>query len=217
MGLAGRVLFILGVLSCLAAAATLPLRYPPVEGSAADIPRRGTTLGLLLSQRGLVALALVCMLGAVGESVANLWSVIYLHEQGAGALLGGAMLVGRLVNAPLLNRLGPRASLLVSGAGLILAAILLLLPGGVPLAIAAFMLLGLAVAGVVPTVFTAAARLAPGQSGAIAGGILAAVYLSFMVTPPVIGWLAEFFSLQAALLTVGLSGLGMLWLARGVE
>ena len=165
------------------------------------------------------------MLGAVGESVANLWSVIYLREQGAGALLGGAtfallsgaMLVGRLVNAPLLNRLGPRASLLVSGAGLILAAILLLLPGGVPLAIAAFMLLGLAVAGVVPTVFTAAARLAPGQSGAIAGGILAAVYLSFMVTPPVIGWLAEFFSLQAALLTVGLSGLGMLWLARGVE
>jgi len=37
------------------------------------------------------------------------------------------------------------------------------------------------------------------------------------VTPPLIGWLAEFFSLQAALVTLGVSGLGMLYLARGVE
>jgi hypothetical protein len=59
--------------------------------------------------------------------------------------------------------------------------------------------------------------VAPGQSGTLAGGILAAVYLSFMLAPPVIGWLAELFSLQAALLTVGLSGLGMLWLARDVD
>jgi MFS family permease len=174
---ARSVLLILAALSCLATFATLPLRYPPMDADAAAMERPGATIGLLLNRRGLLALALICMLGAVGESVANLWSVIYLHAQGAGVLLGGATFA------------------LLSGA----------------------MLLGLAVAGVVPTVLTAAARRAPGQSGAIAGGMLTAVYLSFMIAPPLIGWLAELFSLQAALLVVGVSGLGMLGLAWGVD
>ena len=47
--------------------------------------------------------------------------------------------------------------------------------------------------------------------------MLAAVYLSFLICPPVIGWLAELVSLQAALLTVGLSGVGVLWLAQQAE
>ena len=99
----------------------------------------------------------------------------------------------------------------------LLASILLLLPGGVPLAVLAFILLGLAVAGVVPTVLAAGPCLAPGNSGAVADGMLAAVYLSFLICPPVIGWLADLVSLQAALLTVGLSGLGILWLAQEAE
>jgi MFS family permease len=219
-----QLFVLLAVLCGLTFVASLPVRYPPMDVAPTDTQGPGATLRLLLSRRTLIALALVCMLGAVGESVANLWSVIYLREQGAGAVLSGAtfallsgtMLVGRLVNAPLVDRLGPRVSLLASGAGLILATVLLLLPGGVALSVAAFMLLGLAVAGVVPTVLSAAANLAPGNSGAIAGGMLAAVYVSFMLCPPLIGWLADWFSLQAALLTVGLSGLGILWLARGV-
>jgi MFS family permease len=222
---ASQVLVLIALLSDLMVVATLLLRFPPVDARAADTATPGATIGLLFSQRALLALALICMLGAVGESVANLWSVIYLHDLGADsmiggttfALLSGAMFVGRLANAPLVDRLGARASLRISGVGLLLATVLLLIPGGVPLAIAAFMLLGLAVAGVVPTVLTAAARLAPGNSGAIAGAMLAAVYLSFMITPPLIGWLAEFLSLQAALVTLGLSGLGMLALARGLD
>ena len=217
----GQALVLLALLCGLAGAATLSVRYPPAGEAAADGEDAGAALPLLLSRPPLIALALACMLGAVGESVANVWSVIYLREQGAGALVGGAtfaflsgaMVAGRLLNAPLVSRLGPRASLRASGAGLLLAGWLLLLPGGVPLAVAAFALLGLAVAGVVPTALGAGARLAPGQSGALAGGLLAAVYVSFMVSPPLIGWLAELFSLQVALLTLALSGLGILWLA----
>jgi MFS family permease len=154
--------------------------------------------------------------------VANLWSVIYLSELGAGAVAGGAafalanavMLAGRVLNAPLVARYGARASLLLSGAGLLLAAGLLLLPG-VPLAVTGFALTGLAVAGMVPTTLSAAGRLAPGHSGAVSGGLMAAVYLAFTVTPPLVGWLAERASLQAALLVVGLSGAGILGLTLG--
>ncbi|HEX2325124.1 MAG TPA: MFS transporter, partial [Chloroflexota bacterium] len=164
----------------------------------------------------------IAALGSVGESVANLWSVIYLSELGAGALAGGAafalanaaMLAGRVLNGPLVARHGARPSLLLSGAGLLLASGLLLLPG-VPLAVAGFALIGLAVAGIVPTTLSAAGRLAPGHSGAVSGGLMAAVYLAFAVCPPLVGWLAERASLQAALLVVGLSGAGILGLTLG--
>jgi MFS family permease len=223
----GHVLGLLTLLCGLTLAATLPVPFPAEEPHAGSPGGgdSGAALPLLLGRGPLRVLAAICMLGAVGESVAFLWSVIYLHQRGAGvfvggvtvALFSGAMLVGRLLNARLLRRRGPGASLLASGCGLILACLLLLLPGGLPLAVGAFVLLGLAVAGVVPTALSAGARLAPGRSGALAGGLLAAVYVSFMVCPPVVGWLADWFSLQAALLTVGLSGLGIAWLARRVD
>ncbi len=220
----GGVLALLALICGLMLAATLPVHYPPADTGAAGMQGPGATLRLPLRRPGLAILAVVCMLGAVGESVANLWSVIYLGERGAGAVLGGAtfallsaaMLGGRLANAPLVDRLGARVSLQVSGVGLVSATLLLLLPGGLPLAVAAFLLLGLAVAGVVPTMLGAGARLAPGNSSAVASGMLAAVYVSFLICPPLIGWLAEIASLQAALALVGLSGLGILWLARHV-
>ncbi|MDQ3700323.1 MAG: MFS transporter, partial [Chloroflexota bacterium] len=134
------VLTLVGGLCALGAAATLPVRYPlgsrllagsPEAGSlragapSAGAPGTAGALTLFRRHRALALLALVCMLGSVGESAANLWSVIYLYEQGAGAVLGGAafaltnaaMLIGRVANAPLVNRFGTRASLRVSGVG----------------------------------------------------------------------------------------------------
>ncbi len=195
-----------------------PGRHPR-PGTSPRRPRcRESGCGSLF--RGpLLLLAAIAALGSVGESVANLWSVIYLSELGAGAVAGGAafalanaaMLAGRVLNGPLVARHGARPSLLLSGAGLLLASGLLLLPG-VPLAVAGFALTGLAVAGIVPTTLSAAGRLAPGHSGAVSGGLMAAVYLAFAVCPPLVGWLAERASLQAALLVVGLSGAGILGL-----
>jgi len=107
--------------------------------------------------------------------------------------------------------------LLLSGAGVTLAALTLLIPSSVLIVAAAFVLLGLAVAGVVPTTLSAAARVAPGNTGAITGGIMAVAYGGFIICPPLTGWLADLYSLRVALVSVGLSGLAMLWLARGVK
>jgi fucose permease len=221
----GQILLLLMVVALLVFAATLPVVYPPVEHAEPEAHAGLTeTLRLLRQRRGLLALAVLCLLGVVGESVANSWSVIYMYEVGAEAFLAGAsfglfnvaMLAGRLLNVPLINRRGLRASLLVSGAGVVVY-MLLLLPGGVPLAMLAFVLLGLAVAGVVPTALSAAARLSPGNSGAITGAVMACAYSGFIVIPPLTGWIADTFSLHAALVSVGLSGVGILWLARRVR
>jgi MFS family permease len=220
----GAVLFLLALLCGLALLSTLAVRYPPTDAVASTQSGPRAVIRLILGQRALVILAIICILGIVGESFANLWSVIYLHELGAAAVVGGAafalfngaMFFGRLGNTWLVSRRGARISLLASGAAMLLSA-LLLLPGGVPLAILAFILLGLAVAGVVPTVLSAAARFAPGNTAALTGGIMAAAYSGFIICPPLTGWIADQFSLQAALITVGFSGLAMIWLARRVK
>jgi fucose permease len=221
-----QVLLLLMLLAIVILIATLPVTYPPVVASDhAEHAGPAATLRMLVVRPGILVLAVLCLFGIVGESVANLWSVIYLRELGAHAVLGGAafalfngaMLTGRLFKTALVARKGARASLLVSGAGVTLSTVLLMLPGGVPIAVLAFGLLGLAVAGVVPTALSAAARLSPGNSGAVTGAIMATAYSGFIVIPPLTGWLADLFSLQVALVSVGLSGLGMLWLARRVR
>ncbi len=219
----GHVFALLTLLGGLASLATWPVRYPLVDAAPAGLSGLGATLRLLLSRRALVLMALLCLLGVAAESVAYTWSVIYLRQLGAEAAVGGmafalfngAMFVGRLANAPLVARLGPQVSLTTSGLGLVLAALLLLVPGQVPPTVVAFVLMGLAVAGVVPTVLSAATPLTPGHSGAIAGGLMAAAYVGFVLCAPLVGWLAEFVSLQVALLSgVGLSGLAVVGLAR---
>jgi len=216
---------LLALLCGLVLLATMAVRYPPTDvvASAQNSPR--ATIQLIFGQRALIILSIICILGIVGESFANLWSVIYLHELGATVVVGGtafalfngAMFFGRLGNTWLVSRRGARISLLASGAAMLLSALLLLLPGGVPLAIIAFVLLGLAVAGVVPTVLSAAARFAPGNTAALTGGIMAAAYSGFIICPPLTGWIADQFSLQAALISVAFSGLAMIWLAQRVK
>lgn len=214
------VFILLAALCCLVLLVSLPARFPPSASSEAQAPGPMAALKLLTSQRAMLMLAVLCVMGIVGESVANLWSVIYLHGLGADALLGGtafalfngAMFAGRVGNAWLVRFWGARISLLLSGTGLVLANILLL--GGLWSAIAAFIIMGLAVAGVVPTVLSAAAHLAPGRSALVTGGIMSVAYTGFIIIPPITGWVADALSLRAALLCIGLSGLAIVALAR---
>jgi fucose permease len=187
------------------------------------VPAASNAIRYLFSQRALLMLALIIGFSILVESIAGVWSVIYLREElGAAAVIGGAtfalfnitMFVGRLLNAPLVARKGPMFSLMLSGGGLILSTLILVATGYVSLAVVGFGLMGLAVAGIFPTVMSAAAKLAPGNSGAVTGAMMVFVYVGFMVGPPLIGWIAELTSLQTSLLVVGLCGLGTLWLTR---
>ncbi len=213
-------LVVMAVLCGLLMLATPGVAYPPVDATQIETSGPSATLRLLFS-RAMLVVALLCLLGAVGESDANLWSVIYLRELGAATVVGGAafalfngaMFVGRLLNAPIVERLGARFSLLVSGVLLVLANVLLMVASSVSLAIAGFVLLGLGVAGVIPTALVIASRTVRGNNGAITGATMAAGYSGFIICPPVIGAIADWTSLSVALLSVGLSGLAVLLLA----
>lgn len=204
---------------------SLPARYPPADAAEGQSHDLGSTMRLVFSHRVLLVLALLCLLSIVGESVANLWTVIYIRDELQGgafvaglafAAFNGAMLVGRLLNATIVARFNNRVSLAISSVAMILAG-LLLVPPFVPTTFVAFAMLGLAVAGVIPTAISAAAKRSPGNSGAVAGGIMAFSYVGFVIVPPSTGWLAQLTSLHTALLIVGVCGAAMIWLVRGVQ
>jgi MFS family permease len=219
-----QILQLVALIGGLIFLATLPARYAPVEAAAEGSGDPMAALRLLFSGPVVMALAVICMISTLGESVANTWSVIYMSEIGAPAWIGGAafalfngtMLIGRLGNATLVARLGERASLLVSAVCMMVAGVILVALPQVAPVVVAFALLGVAVAGIVPTVLSATARLAPGSSGAVTGAIMSVAYMSFIVCPPLIGWAAEISSLRAALAIVLVTGLLQFALARTI-
>lgn len=216
----GQVLVALALVYGIAAVLTLTVRFPPItEMPGAAEPGAWRPI---LRNPTLRALILICGLSIVVESVIFLWSVIYVRTELAApvvlgsiafAVFNGAMFVGRLLNGPIVALRGARASLLLSGVGLIVGTIILVATRNVAVAIGALMLLGLAIAGIFPTVVAAAGAVLPGQSGALTGALMTITYLCFMLAPPVIGWIAEWSSLRVALALVGLCGIGTVYFA----
>lgn len=209
------VLAVQAACCALALLCALPVQYPPVARAASANDPWGA-LRLLLTL-GVALPAIISLLGVVGESVANSWSVIHLQNLGASAIVGGSafalfngtMFVGRLLNTPLVARAGARVSLLVSAGLTIAGGVALLLAGNVWLATLALALVGLGVAGVVPTALGAAALAAPGRSGDVAGALMAVTYTCFIICPPLVGQIADRVSLQAALAIVAISGVAL--------
>ena len=110
-----------------------------------------------------------------------------------------ASLLGRLAATRALRRFGERHVILAAG---LLAAAGLLTAVTAPAAagaIGGLLLVGFAIAPVVPTTLSLAGRSAPGRSGQAVATTTAAGYAAFIVSPLTIGLLAQATSLRLAL------------------
>ncbi|HEY3712952.1 MAG TPA: MFS transporter [Jatrophihabitantaceae bacterium] len=164
-------------------------------------PRRGT--------RSLVLLfGVIAMCTAYGEGALADWAALHLRSDlhtSAGFAAAGyasfsvAMLAGRLSGTWTLDRLG-RTRVLAAGGltaagGMLLAALAPVLG----LAVIGFVLVGLGLANVFPAAIGEAGALAGSQGVAVASTI---GYTGFLAGPPIIGFLADSFSLPIALTTI---------------
>ena len=183
-------------------------------GNPSDKPSRNTRFRLL--PRPLLILGLIGFLGAIVENGIADWSGLYLHDQmdaGVGvaplgfAAFTGAMLVMRLVADGLKDRFGARrivaagGLLAVAGIGVAVGAQVLVVAAAgrqdaiLPLATAGFAFAGAGLAGVFPFVFSAAGSAGPRTLA----GVATLSYFGALVGPPVLGFLAQWAGLQAAL------------------
>jgi MFS family permease len=148
---------------------------------------------------------------------------VYLRDElPAGAATAGlgfvamsaAMTIGRLTGDRAVDRFGQRrvvragGALTAGGMGLALA-----LPS-IPTTVLGFALAGLGVATLVPAVYHAADELPGLRRGLGLAVVNWLLRIGFLVSPLLIGVLADAFSLRVALLTVVLAGLGALVLGR---
>jgi MFS family permease len=172
---------------------------------------------------GIGALGVLAACGAFVEDAGSSWSALYLRtELGTGAATAGlgfvalsvAMTVGRLTGDRVVDRYGQRR--VARGGGALVAAgmaLALALPS-VPTTLLGFSLAGLGVATLVPAVYAAADALPglrPGTGLTVINWLLR---IGFLVSPPLVGLLADAASLRVALLTVVAAGLVTLVLGR---
>ena len=176
-----------------------------------------------LPSRGVLLLAILCLLTMVTEGAMGDWGGIYLRgDLGASAALAAVtfsvfsagMTTGRLVGDWVTGRLGPVRTLQAGAllTGVSLGAALLI---GMPIAaLIGLFAVGLGVANGVPLMFSAAGR----QPGTAAGPAIAAVSsmgsFGFLIGPPIIGVLADAVSLPWALTTLILAAAVVFALAR---
>ena len=171
----------------------------------------------------LAALGVLAACGAFVEDAGASWSALYLRtELAAGAAaaglgfvaLQGAMTIGRLTGDRVVDRFGQRRVVRVGGALTAAGMGWALAFPSVPTTLIGFALAGLGVATLVPAVYHAADELPGLRRGTGLAVINWLLRIGFLLSPPLIGVLADATSLRVALLSVVAAGLGALLLGR---
>jgi MFS family permease len=174
----------------------------------------------------LLLIAAIAALGLMAEGLMETWSGIYLRDWlGLPALLGGsgvagffgAMMLGRLATGWVVRRLGNRQTLLAGGL-LMAAGMALALATTLPtLAVAGFLVVGLAISGMAPLAQSVAGDLVPGRTGAAVSVVVTISYGWFLLAGPAVGGLAELVGLRLALGVIALAGLAVFVLSLSLR
>jgi fucose permease len=179
--------------------------------------------GFTLPSRGVVLLAILCLLVMVTEGAMADWGGLYLRQDlGASAALAAlaysfftaGMTAGRLVGDWINHRIGAVA-LLRWGAlltGVPLGAMLLI--GQPAAALIGLFLVGLGVSNGVPLMFSAAGRQPDTPPGPGIAAVSSMGSLGFLAGPPLIGFVADAISLPWALAMLILGAAVVFALAR---
>jgi MFS family permease len=215
------------------AVAALVAPLPPHEAGAHDPPAGtphetslgggapGGRLALLRTPAIAVAVGLVTLC-FFGDGAIEGYAALFLREVlESGALLTGvalaafhgASLIGRLVfSKPADERLVLSIAGLLASAGMAVVVV----ARAPAVAAGGLLVVGFALAPVVPTALSIAGRNAPGRSATAVSLVTTVGYGAFVLGPPVVGLLAEATSLRTALVPVVVSTAMIALLARRV-
>jgi fucose permease len=174
----------------------------------------------------LLALVLIAIAGAAVEDAGSSWATLYLRDSlGAPAALAafgyialvGFQFIGRLLGDRLVDRFGQRA--VARGGGLMVVVGMgaaLALPS-VPGTIAGFAVAGLGVATLIPAAMHGADQLPGLRPGTGLTALAWLMRLGFVLSPPIVGLIADATSLRVGLLIVPVAGIAVMALAGALS
>ncbi|MFF8481744.1 MFS transporter [Streptomyces antibioticus] len=218
-----RHLLGLGVIALLVTALMGPtlLRQAPPRPPEDDAPglqdTRTPASPTPRTRRLVVVFGLIALCTAYGEGALADWGALHLQQDlgsSAGAAAIGyscfalAMTVGRLTGTTLLERFGHTRTVVIGGSVAASGMLLGSLAPALWAALLGYLITGLGLANLFPVAVERAGTLA-GPSGVAVASTLG--YSGMLLGPPAIGFMAEWFSLSAALTSVAvLAGLAAL-------
>jgi hypothetical protein len=171
----------------------------------------------------LAALGLLAACGSIVEDAGASWSALYLRtELATGVAVAGlgfvalqsAMTLGRLTGDRVVDRFGQRRVVQAGGVLTTVGMGLALAYPSVPTTLIGFALAGLGVATLIPAVYHAADELPGLSSGSGLTVINWLLRAGFLLSPLLIGVLADATSLRVALLSVVVAGVATVFLGR---
>ncbi|MEW2403675.1 MFS transporter [Streptomyces sp. NPDC046862] len=201
-------LAVIGLLVTAVAGRTL-LRHAPPEPVDRARPEERSSRRADPRTRGLVVVfGLIALCTAYGEGALADWGALHLKQElnaspGMAAVgyscFALAMTIGRLTGTTLLERLGRTRTVVVGGTTAMAGMLLGSLAPSLWAALVGFAVTGLGLANIFPVAVERAGTLA-GPSGVATASTLG--YGGMLLGPPAIGFMADWFSLSAALTSV---------------
>ncbi|HEV7948197.1 MAG TPA: MFS transporter, partial [Glaciihabitans sp.] len=194
----------------------------PVESETIDLTAATTSAPVRARVSGLakygvlLALVIIAASGAIVEDAGASWSALYLagplgataFVAGLGFIaLQGMQFVGRILGDGLVDRFGQRAIAQSGGAIVLVGMGLALAFPSIPGTILGFGLAGLGVSTLIPAAMHAADELPglkPGTGLTIVSWLLR---VGFLLSPPIVGLIADASSLRYGLMVVPIAGL----------
>jgi MFS family permease len=168
--------------------------------------------------KSLIALGIIGFFSMASEGTMFDWSGIYFKDvveaPSSLVVMGYAafmvmMASGRFMADRIILRIG-RKRLLQTGGVMISAGLYtaVVFPYLIPSTIA-FMIVGLGVSSIIPSVYSAAGRNSRVPPGVALATVASVSYLGFLMGPPLIGYISEAFGLRYSFAFIGIFGLGI--------
>jgi hypothetical protein len=163
-----------------------------------------------LPTRPVILIGLVGLCAVFGEQAGTDWSALFIRRELHGAASIAALAVSafaatmaavRLVGDVVVRKLGPVATVRLSGTCAVCGAVTVVLAPDLAVGLGGFALLGIGVAVVVPLVFAAAGRVGTHPARSVAG-VAGIAYGSGLVAPGIIGGIAAASSLKVSFCVV---------------
>jgi MFS family permease len=200
-----------------------PVEVVSVDEIDMETSGKARSVGAVAKYGVLFALIVIASAGALVEDSGASWSAIYLSGSlGASALIAGAgfialqgmQFVGRLFGDRLVDRFGQRAVARTGGIVVLLGMGLALAFPSVYGSVIGFGLAGLGVATLIPAAMHAADELPGFRAGTGLTIVSWLLRLGFLISPPVVGAIADASSLRLGLLVVPIAGLLVILFSR---
>lgn len=190
-------------------------RALPEARSAEPVERRGRRM---VAGADVLLVAGIVGVSFLGSGILENWSAIHVRDMAGNlavmsslglASFHGAMGLGRVLTSAALRYVDHLAA--ITGCGLLMAAGMVwsLLAPGPGQAVSALFTVGILLAGIAPVGISVAGDLRPERVGEVTSMVAIAGYSSSLVGPVLMGVLADFFGLRAALVSVVVVGVAV--------